>query len=197
MSLVQAVLCSEFALVCGEQQLNLTSGGVLHNFRKIFKVNESVIIGLSGAIEDNYYLFQDYLNVDFTLKEDCPDSLAEGFNKVTARYREMTEQGECDVFSLVCGWNGYGFEGKTFFINSQFGEESRITDVRPEHEKDAKLISCGDNRHFDNFLAGVYRYGVEVYALQRAFRDTLAQGVMFDEYIDKNAQFELIRRPEA
>ena len=79
MSLVQAVLCSEFALVCGEQQLNLTSGGVLHNFRKIFKVNESVIIGLSGAIEDNYYLFQDYLNVDFTLKEDCPDSLAEVF----------------------------------------------------------------------------------------------------------------------
>ena len=195
MSLVQAVLCNEFALVCGEQQLNLTSGGVLHNFRKIFKVNEAVIIGLSGAIEDNYYLFQDYLNVDFTLKEDCPDSLAEVFNKVTARYREMTEQGECDVFSLVCGWNGFGFEGKTFFINSQFGEESRITDVRPEHEKDAKLISCGDNRHFDNFLAGVYRYGAEVYGLQRAFRDTLAQGVMFDEYIDKNAQFELIRRP--
>ena len=197
MSLVQAVICDQFTLVCGEQKLNLNNGGVLHNFRKIFKVNESVIIGLSGAIEDNYYLFQDYLNVDFTLKEDCPDSLAEVFNKVTARYREMTEQGECDVFSLVCGWNGYGFEGKTFFINSQFGEESRITDVRPEHEKDAKLISCGDNRHFDNFLAGVYRYGAEVYALQRAFRDTLAQGVMFDEYIDKNAQFELIRRPEA
>ena len=37
--------------------------------------------------------------------------------------------------------------------------------------------------------------GAEVYALQRAFRATLAQGVMFDEYIDKNAQFELIRRP--
>ena len=195
MSLVQAVICDQFTLVCGEQKLNLNNGGVLHNFRKIFKVNEAVIIGLSGAIEDNYYLFQDYLNVDFTLKEDCPDSLAEVFNKVTARYREMTEQGECDVFSLVCGWNGFGFEGKTFFINSQFGEESRITDVRPEHEKDAKLISCGDNRHYDNFLAGVYRYGAEVYGLQRAFRDTLAQGVMFDEYIDKNAQFELIRRP--
>ena len=71
----------------------------------------------------------------------APDSLAEVFNKVTARYREMTEQGECDVFSLVCGWNGFGFEGKTFFINSQFGEESRITDVRPEHEKDAKLTT--------------------------------------------------------
>ena len=196
MSLVQAVLCSEFALVCGEQQLNLTSGGVLHNFRKIFKVNEAVIIGLSGAIEDNYYLFQDYLNVDFTLKEDCPDSLAEVFNKVTARYREMTEQGECDVFSLVCGWNGFGFEGKTFFINSQFGELNKITSVKQAHERDAKLISCGDNRHYDNFMAAVYRHGADIYGVQKAFRDVLAQGIMFDDFIDKNAQFELIRRPE-
>lgn len=196
MSLVQAVLCSEFALVCGEQQLNLTSGGVLHNFRKIFKVNEAVIIGLSGAIEDNYYLFQDYLNVDFTLKEDCPDSLAEVFNKVTARYREMTEQGECDVFSLVCGWNGFVFEGKTFYINSQFGELNKITSVKQAHERDAKLISCGDNRHYDNFMAAVYRHGADIYGVQKAFRDVLAQGIMFDDFIDKNAQFELIRRPE-
>ena len=196
MSLVQAVLCDQFAFVAGEQQLNLNSGGVLHNFRKIFRVNENVIIGLSGVIEDNYYLFQDYLNVDFTLKEDCRDSLEEVFDKVAARYREMTSQGECDVFSLVCGWNGFGFEGKTYYINSQFGEESQITDVRPEHAKDAKLISCGDNRHYDNFLAGVYKYGADVRGLQRAFRDTLAQGVMFDEFIDTNAQFEVIRRPE-
>ena len=196
MSLVQAVLCDQFAFVAGEQQLNLSSGGVLHNFRKIFKVNENVIIGLSGVIEDNYYLFQDYLNVDFTLKGNCTDSLREVFDRVTARYGEMTSQGECDVFSLVCGWNGTGFEAKTFFINSACGEDSRITDVKPEHARDAKLISCGDNRHYENFLAGVYKYGFEVYALQRAFRDVLAQGVMFDDYIDKNAQFELIRKPE-
>lgn len=196
MSLVQAVICDQFALVCGEQQLTLNNGSVLHNFRKIFKLNEYVMIGLSGSMDDNYYLFQDYLTIDFEIKEGCSDSLMEVFDKVTARYREMTEQGECDVFSLVCGWNGFGFEGKTFYINSQFGEESRITSVRPEHEKDAKLISCGDNRHFDNFMAGVYRYGAELYGLQKAFRDTLAQGVMFDEFIDKNAQFELIRRPK-
>lgn len=196
MSLVQAVLCDQFAFVAGEQQLNLNSGGVLHNFRKIFRVNENVIIGLSGVIEDNYYLFQDYLNVDFTLKEGCIDSLHEVFDRVTARYEEMTDQGECDVFSLVCGWNGLGFEGKTFFVDSGNLANSRITDVVPEHPKDAKLISCGDNRHFQNFLDGVYKYGFEIYGLQRAFRDVLAQGVMFDDYIDKNAQFEVIRRPQ-
>lgn len=196
MSLVQAVVCDQFALVCGEQQLNLSNGGVLHNFRKIFKLNENVIIGLSGSMDDNYYLFQDYLTVDFDLKEDFQDSLLDVFGKVTARYQEMTAQGECDVFSLVCGWNGYGFEAKTFFINSAFDGHNRITDIRPEHEKDAKLISCGDDRHYDNFLSGVDRYGFGVYGLQRAFRDVLSQGVLFDDFIDTNAQFELIRRPE-
>lgn len=196
MSLVQAVICDQFAFVAGEQQLNLSSGGVLHNFRKIFKLNENVIIGLSGSMDDNYYLFQDYLTIDFELKEDCQDSLAEVYDKVTARYREMTEQGECDVFSLVCGWNGSGFEAKTFYIDSVCTEESRITDIKPEHEKDAKVISCGDNRHYDNFLAGVYRHGADINGLQRAFRDVLAQGIMFDDFIDKNAQFEVIRRPE-
>lgn len=195
MSLVQAVICDEFALVCGEQRLNLSSGGVLHNFRKVFKLNDNVIIGLSGSMDDNFYLFQDYLTIDFELKEDFQDSLAEVYGRVAARFREMTEQGECDLFSLVCGWNGYGFEGKTFFIDSQFGEESRITDIRPEHEKDAKVVSCGDNRHYDNFIAAIYRHGADVNGLQKAFREVLAQGVMFDDFIDKNAQFEVIRRP--
>ena len=196
MSLVQAVICDEFVLVGGEQKLNLSGGGVLHNFRKVFKLNDDVIIGLSGSMDDNYYLFQDYLTIDFELKGDCPDSLGEVYDKVTARYQEMADQGECDVFSLVCGWNGLGFEGKTFFLNSQFSEENRIDDIRPAHDKDAKVISCGDDRHYDNFVAAIYRNGADINGLQRSFREVLAQGVMFDDFIDKNAQFELIRRPE-
>lgn len=196
MSLVQAVICDQFVFVAGEQQLALNNGAVLHNFRKIFKLNENVIIGLSGSMDDNYYLFQDYLTIDFEPKGDCPDSLENVYDRVGARYREMAEQGECDVFSLVCGWNGSGFEGKTFFINSQFGEENRIADIRPAHEKDAKLISCGDDRHYENFVAAIYRHGADIYGLQKAFREVLAQGVMFDDFIDKNAQFEIIRRPE-
>jgi len=196
MSLVQAVLCDQFALVCGEQQANLDSGGVLHNFKKVYKLNETVIIGLSGVLEDNYYLFQDYLNVDFTLKENCPDRLEDVFEKVTARYQEMTAQGECDVFSLVCGWNGSSFEGKTFFVDSTNLGNSRITDVKLERANEAKLISCGDNRHYNNFLTCMKRHNFSVLGLQDTFRDVLALGVKFDDYIDTNAWFELIKRPD-
>ena len=54
MSLVQAVICDEFVFVAGEQKLNLSGSGVLHNFRKIFRLNKNVIIGLSGSMDDNY-----------------------------------------------------------------------------------------------------------------------------------------------
>ena len=194
MSLVQAVICDQFALVCGEQQANLDSGGVLHNFKKVFKLNECVIIGLSGVIEDNYYLFQDYLNMDFTVKEDCADSLEEVFKTVSARHREMAEQGECDVFSLVCGWNGSGFEGKSFFVDS--AGNSSITDAKPEHSMEAKLISCGDNRHYDNFLTCMKRYGFNILGLQNRFRDVLSRGVTFADLMDTNAWSEVIKRPE-
>ena len=59
-----------------------------------------------------------------------------------------------------------------------------------------RLISCGDNRHYENFFNSVNRYGFDVNGVQRAFRDVLSQGVLFDDYIDTNAQFEVIRRPE-
>ncbi len=120
-------------------------------------MNENVIIGLSGPMDDNYYLFQDYLTVDFELKGEFTDSLTEVFLRVTERYEEMVAQGECDVFSLVCGWDGYSFAGKTFFIDSTDLGNSRITDVRPAHDKDAKVISCGDNRHYENLFNGVTR----------------------------------------
>ena len=196
MSLVQAVVCDQFVFVAGEQQLNLSSGGVLHNFRKIFKLNDNVIIGLSGSMDDNYYLFQDYLTMDFELRDEFADSLEEVFDRVSARYQEMEAEGESDVFSLICGWNGTGFEAKTFYLNALYPGNNGITDVRPAHAMDGKLISCGDNRHYENFFRSVSRYGFEVYSIQRAFRDVLAQGVLFDSFIDKNAQFEVIRRPE-
>ena len=197
MSLVQAVLCDQFALVCGEQQANLDNGGVLHNFKKVFKLNENVIIGLSGVLEDNYYLFQDYLNLNFELRGDCQDDLEEVFHRVTLRHREMAEQGECAVFSLVCGWNGSAFEGKTFYVDPDNPTACIIADVRLEGPNEAKVISCGDHRHYDNFMISAKRRVFTVLNLQNAFRDTLAMGVKFDDYIDTNAWFELIKRPKS
>ena len=196
MSLIQAVLCDQFALVCGDQQANLDNGQILHNFRKVFKLNDNVIIGLAGVIEDNYYLFQDYLNINFEVKEDCRDSLAEVFAKVTARHQEMAStQEELSVFSLVCGWNGSGFEAKMFYIDPTGAGKHAITDVKPGGPDDAKLLTCGLSRHYDNFITCQSRYGSDIPALQKAFQSVLTMGILFDETIDTEATFELIQRP--
>ena len=194
MSLVQAVLCDRFVLVCGEQQANFQDGQILHGLRKVYKLNKDVVIGLAGTVEDNFCLFQDYLNQDFTMKEDCRDTLAEVFAKVTERHREMAASQEpLSVFSLVCGWNGYGFEAKTFYLDSAGGE---ITDIRPMGPEDAKLITCGLQRHYDNFIACQRTHGSSISGLKKAFQNVLSLGLLFDESIDADAQFELIERPE-
>lgn len=197
MSLVQAVICERFVLVCGEQQANLENGQILHGFRKIHKLNDDVIIGLAGVVEDNYYLFQDYLDIDLTAKEGCRDSLEEVFAKVTARHGEMAAcQEPLSVFSLVCGWDGSAFRAKTFYIDPSGEGGHKITDVEVTGPDDAKLITCGLLRHYDNFIACQRRHGSDIPGLQNAFRNVLSLGILFDESIDTDAQFEIIRRPE-
>ncbi len=160
MSLVQAVLCSDFALVCGEQQLNLNSGGVLHNFRKIFKLNEYVIIGLSGVIEDNYYLFQDYLNVDFT-EGGCQDRSCRGLSdRVRAVQDGIKASAMCSAWSRLERLSA--FEGKPFTSPPSSGRLNRSL-CKQAHEADAKLISCGrHNRHLDNLYGRRDRHGADI-----------------------------------
>lgn len=193
MSLVQAILSSQFVLVCGEQQANLSDGTVRHDFRKVFKINKNVIIGLTGTIEDNYILFQDYINPDFTLKETCSDSLEAVYSKVILRYNQMKISGMAyNVFSLVCGWNGNSFEGKTFFMNHEYTDNLGITDIKLKSDNDVKFISCGENEHYDNFFKIKDRYPFNVRGMMNTFNDVLAEGVKFDKTIDKNAVFEVI-----
>ena len=92
-----------------------------------------VLEGLHHPLYPEFYAFWREAEIGILLREYVEgDSLEEVFDRVAGRYQEMTDQGECDVFSLVCGWNGSAFEAKTYYINSVFGENSQITDVKLE-----------------------------------------------------------------
>ena len=197
MSLVQAIICDRFVLVCGDQQANLDDGSIRHNFRKVFKINKNVIIGVTGMVDDNFILFQDYINPNFTLKQGCLDDLETVYKKVTLRYNQMVNSGKAHkAYSLVCGWNGSSFEGKTFFINPTHTANLGITNINPESKNDVKFISCGDDIHYDNFLKFKERYPFSVLGMKNTFKDVLDEGIKFDHKIDKNALFEVIRRSE-
>ena len=197
MSLVQAIICNQFVLVCSEQQANLSDGTIRHDFRKVFKINEAVILGMTGIIQDNYYLFQDYLTPDFKIKANCTDSLDTVFNKVTARFYQMNAiNKQSNVFSLVCGWNGENFEGKTFFMLPSYTENLGISDVKVSDVSQVRLINCGEHNHYDLFISLKDKYPFSILGCKNTFRDVLAIGVKFDKTIDENALFEVIKRPK-
>ncbi len=118
MSLVQAYINENFILVCGEQKATFLNGTVVENFRKVYKLNDTTIIGMSGTIEGNYTLFSNYINQDFILKGTyCSDNYKNIENRVIDNfYKNYKYFEEHNVISIICGWDGYKMTGKTFFL---------------------------------------------------------------------------------
>ena len=52
MSLVQAFICEQFVLVCGDTRAVFSNGEISDNFPKVKKI-DNAIIGMTGNIQDN------------------------------------------------------------------------------------------------------------------------------------------------
>jgi len=201
MSLVQSIIYKEFLLVCGEQKASFTNGIISNNFNKIFKISKDVIIGLTGTIEDNLLLFQDFIERDFSLKLQSNYYLPDVYKRIDLRYKQMelehnsSSNKKFNVFSLVCGWNGENFEGKTYFIDPEQTKHIGITHIKLDSQRDVKLISCGKDIHFANFMKFKDKYPFNIRGMKNTFKDVLDEGVKFDATINTNANFELIKKP--
>lgn len=68
MSLVQAFIYKDFIVVGGEKKATLQGGIVVDNFNKVVKLNEVIIIGMTGTVEGNARLFSQFLNGDLSKK---------------------------------------------------------------------------------------------------------------------------------
>ncbi len=196
MSLVQSIIYKDFCVICGDQKASLSNGTIRHDFRKIFKLNNKVVIGITGDIQDNYLLFQDFLTPDFNLQEGSENvEFQSVYEKVALRFdvleRDMIQH---ETFSVVCGWNGTGFEGRTFFMGGKSADNLGITQICPETSDSARLITCGDPRHHESFFKFKENYPFNILGVKNTFRDVLEAGVQFDDTINTNAMFEVLKR---
>ena len=62
MSLVQAILTDRFVLAAAETRAVKPDGSIIDDVNKLIKVNNEVIFGCTGGIEDNYKLFYGFCN---------------------------------------------------------------------------------------------------------------------------------------
>ena len=63
MSLVQVVLTDEFVLV-GAEMRAVSDNVIIDNANKLVKINENIIVGCTGNVNDNLELFSDFISLD-------------------------------------------------------------------------------------------------------------------------------------
>jgi hypothetical protein len=192
MSLVQAYISENYILVCGEQKATV-NGVIVENFKKVYKLNDTTIIGMAGTIEGNYRLFSDYINADFSLNINfCQKGYFEIESDLINKFQNnVAFFQEHNVISIICGWDGYKMTGKTFFTNL----DQPINNLTPNHQEHIRLVNCGLEKHKENAeRISQLKNPQNLFQLKNLFRDVIDEGVKFDNTINKNINYEKIRR---
>lgn len=192
MSLVQAYISENYILVCGEQKATV-NGVIVENFKKVYKLNDTTIIGMAGTIEGNYRLFSDYVNTDFSINATfCQKKYLEIEADLINKYKNNVDfLHNHNVISIICGWDGFKMTGKTFFTNFK----QPINDLTPDYPEHVRLVNCGLDKHKENAeRISQLKNPKNLLQLKNLFMDVIDEGIKFDNTINKNINYEKIRR---
>lgn len=194
MSLVQAYITQNFILAGGDTRATLNDGVIIDNFKKIYKLNDTTIVGAAGSIAGNDILFRDYI-INSEATEICKRmTYSEIEADLLARLcfdKRITEYG---INSFVCGWDGSQMVGRLFSASKESGVSSKM--AIPE-DNGFKIISCGLNEHLSKgeqlFIS---RNCNNILQTKNIFKDVIQEGMKFDSSINNNLIFEKIRRSD-
>lgn len=200
MSLVQTFISTNFIVVGGDQRAILGDGKQQDDIKKIHKLNNTTIIGMTGKILDNFRLFENFVNYDLSKRDvvidetypQLADIISERFNLY--KKKKLID----NVYSIVCGWDGTKFSGRTFFINSSQKnlDYQGIFNITPSVGHPS-FINCGKNEHGYKFkeLYDINNHET-ILNFKNIFKNVIKAGVKFDDGINSNYDFEQIKRKD-
>lgn len=197
MSLVQAFIYKDFIIVGGEKRAVLQDGEIIDNFNKVLKLNECVIIGMTGTIEGNACLFSNFINRDFSMKKKNFDLDYNEMIEVTNRsyYGNQEFLNEHSVHSVVCGWDGEKLTGVSYFTNDNNTDYNKPIDLTPEYDGHMRVVNCGMNEHYLEACRLFEKNKPNnILQFKNLFRDVIDNGIKFDPSINNNVSFETIIR---
>lgn len=195
MSLVQAYVHNDF-IVVGADEKAIFEDHISDTYRKIYKLNSTTIVGMCGSIGGNVHLFGNYINSDFSINIACENmTFTEIKNDLINTFNE--KQAILNMFSvhsIVCGWDGEKMVCYTMFTQDSDPDVNGIHEIIP-NGNDARIVNCGDLRHNENAIAfGKEINNINILQLKNLFRQVIDAGVQFDNTINKNIDFETIRK---
>ena len=196
MSLVLAALSDDYIVVVSETKV-IFKNGKTSEASKIFGLNNDLVIGIAGDIDDNLILFSDYLEYGdceencIKLKNEHPyDRYVHVCSRVENRMCVITTLRKNGtnrrIHSIICGWNGKNLS--VFEVTVEKGK--RIT----KHYNPLKavngsnylqLIWCGreetvkihDKTFHESMESLAKTENNEISRIQKAFKETINRGV--------------------
>lgn len=201
MSLVQAFIYKDYIVVGGDSRATFINNTISETYRKVFKLNKFVIVGLTGSIGANACLFGDYINKDFSLSQLCTNSSYNDIiNHLTDVYYKNldlinTIDNGVGLHSIICGWDGTKMTGKAFFSKDDNPDLVGINDVTPSSNDQLRIVNCGLSAHYQNAIKFVAEENPKnILQIKNIFKNVVDTGVKFDGSINKNIIFEKIKK---
>lgn len=204
MSLVIGVACNEFVVMGGEGKADLNNGQILTDFRKVFKINDLTLIGITGTLQGINTFCGFLFNVHdnrFIIKNIQPKPSYNEIKKLLdCSYDDIIKNNNCDNFFVaIAGWDGEQFCMDSYFYNSTNKSNNKRTHIIPQSSNDFKCV-CLENcssKHFNDFMRFATKMTeTSIIQTKNAIKNTIDIGTTYDNSINKNYSFESIRKKD-
>lgn len=195
MSLVQAFATTEFVLVCGDQRASLTNGIINENVPKVFKISPSIIIGITGGIEEIARFFENYIVIDEKNQKLVPEynpelTLNQLLKLLNERFDTIERKTICNLNCVVAGWDGNNF------VIYKFSDTNGLDIIKPCGNQ-MLYFSCGIEAHATSLEEMYAKYRpCDMKGLIQVFDAVLLKGITFDSTINKKRTYEYLQRNE-
>ena len=204
MSLVISVACGEFVVMGGEGKAVWDDGLIITDFRKVFKINNNILIGIAGTLQGISRFAGFLFNIQdrrFVIKGFQPEpSYNEIKELLDDSYDDIMKSSSCDTFFVaIAGWDGKQFCMDSYFYNSVDKTNNQRSHIVPQSTNDFKCVcleNCGPH-HFNDFVSFATKMTeANIIQTKNAIKNTIDIGIAYDDSINKNYIFETIRKKE-
>ena len=211
MSLVNVIIEDEFIIVCGDKRVIDKNGNILsEKANKVVKLNDNIIIGLTGSLKDCYEFIDDYCT--FTTengfcKKACNISFIKIINALCKKYQEICIihndekiEKEYNFGIIVAGYDGQKFVNYSFYLHSN-SENIKGDGVFRDYKKTDKpfYTTLGSENatvfHFNKLKKDIEtQIPMNIAQYEDILKDVYNKGIIIDGSINNDCQIEVIRK---
>jgi hypothetical protein len=217
MSLVQCIITNDFAIMAADTRATKPNGEIVSGYNKMVKINNSIILGCTGGVFDNYLLFEqlcEYNKEKGLLKTNTDFSnltykdLMVVISKRLKNLNELIIAGQkmLEIQCAICGYDEGVFKIASVCANNPIKEMNGIHEGTKNSFDPFLGTSAGDPRHLqllNNKLAQKYiemekskDYTLTVRQIKNMLLDIYDTGEKFDNTINNDVKFEVIRKKD-